>query len=432
MRASCIATLAFTACYAPAVPSGAPCDPGRESCPTGQTCQPIGNGNFCSAERAVLDAGLAIDADPGTKPTSCYGSADGLLGRVCLAAAPTAPVTLAAGSTVNTSVVGAGNCTEIRAQAAGGPPLCIVAGTAIDVGGGAPVRAIGPNPLVVIAVQTIVVVGALDASSRIGDAAGATGAGARTASSCAATGIDGASSSSGSSGGGGGGGAGGSFGGSGAAGGNGKAGAAHGNPAMPGSTGLLVGGCPGGRGGHGAGNCPVGQTPCGGGPGGSGGGAIYLIAGGSIAVEGVLDASGQGGAGGRNGLSNSGGGGGGGAGGFIGLDAPRITITGSVFANGGGGGGGAGASPDDLGQAGADPAAAGVAGPGGLGGLDHGAGTAGGNGGAGATGKAAPAIGKPGTGPDSAGGAGGGGAGIVRIFGVPASSVSGVISPPPT
>jgi hypothetical protein len=34
--------------------------------------------------------------------------------------------------------------------------------------------------------------------------------------------------------------------------------------------------------------------------------------------------------------------------------------------------------------------------------------------------------------PEAAGGGGGGGAGVIRVFGVPPSSVTGAISPPPT
>lgn len=431
MRFGCCAILALSACYAPQVFGGAPCDPSRDSCPTGQTCEASGSGHFCSSGRQEGDGGVDTPIVTGT---NCYGSASGLLGSLCFATAPITPLTLAAGSTVNTATIGAGNCTEIRAQTGGGPSLCVIAASTIDVASGAAVRVVGSNPIVLVAVQTIQIDGTLDASSRVSDLPGATGAGARSAIACNAAGIDGTTSTNGINGGGGGGAAGGSFSGLGGAGGNGKGqpGALHGSPAMPSSTTALVGGCPGGRGGHGNGNCPGVGVPCGGGPGGNGGGAIYVIAGGSITVGGSIDASGQGGAGGTDGFNNSGGGGGGGTGGLIGLDAPHITVTGSVFANGGGGGGGGGSTEVDHGQAGTDPTASAVAAQGGTGGLDNGSGTAGGDGGAGSVGKTVPGTGKAGTQVDSAGGGGGGGPGLVRVFGVPAASVTGAISPSPT
>lgn len=422
MRPGLCALFALSACYAPNVVGGAPCDPGTESCPGGQTCKLIGAGYFCTAGTGI-DGG--IDTPPGA---FCYGS--GLLGPVCFAAAPSGGMAFPTAIAINTATVGAGNCTEIRAQPGGGPSLCIVAASTIEVITAVSVRGFGPNALVMVAAQTLKIGGTLDASSHVNDSAGVTGPGAR--GMCNAPGIDGATSTSGTTGGGGGGGAGGSFSALGGLGGNGQTGAQHGNPTLPSPTSTLVGGCPGGRGGHGNGICMGLTVPCGGGPGGIGGGAVYLIAGDAITVSGSVNASGQGGAGGTDGFNNSGGGGGGGAGGMIGLDAPHITVTGSLYANGGGGGGGGGSTPDDHGQPGSDPTSATVAATGGAGGQDNGSGNAGGAGGAGSVGTTAPGTGRNGTKVDSAGGGGGGGAGLIRIFGVPASSVTGTISPPAT
>jgi len=425
MRFGCCAVLALSACYAPSVIGGAPCDPSRDSCPTGQACVAANGGNFCTTDGAPkVDGGGGDSGDSVDGSMTCLGS--GLLGSVCLQRAPTAPVTFAAALTINTTSIAAGNCTEIRAQT-GGPPLCIVIGTTINVAAGATVRAIGPNPLVLIATQSITINGGLDVSTRSGETIGgapALGAGARTAADCAAIGLDGLSGKFVNNNDyGGGGAAGGSFGSLGGAGGSGgnNNNIGHGNPVLATAPGLLVGGCPGGHGGDGSGGG-------GGGAGGNAGGAIYLLAGGSIAVAGKINASGSGGTGGSAGMFSSGAGGGGGAGGVIGLEALSITIAGSLYANGGGGGGGGGGMAANSGQPGADPTAATAAAPGGNGG--NGGGGNGGNGSiaaqAGATAKAAI------NNVESAGGGGGGGAGLIRVFGVPPASLTGTLSPPAT
>jgi hypothetical protein len=425
MRFSCWAVLALSACYAPTVLGGAPCEPGRDSCPTGQTCQATGSGNFCLGDGARGDAGAdspVTSTDDGGG--SCFGK--GLLGSVCLTSAPTATRAFTSATTVNTASVGAGNCSEIHAQAAGAS-LCIVAGTTITVATGATLRAIGANPLVLIATQSITIGGGLDVSSHAGDTVGGVatfGAGARSAADCTAIGLDGLPGrDSNQNFFGGGGAAGGSFGGAGGAGGaGGKGNVGHGNPAaavVPPS--VLVGGCPGGHGGDG-------DNGGGGAVGGNAGGAIYLLAGDSIAVAGKIIASGAGGGAGGTGVDSSGGGGGGGAGGMIGLEASRIMVTGSLVANGGGGGGGGGGLPGSGGTAGSDPAAPATAakgGPGGSGG--------GGGGGNGSVAAQAGTVGVQGSNAnESAGGGGGGGAGVIRVFGVSPASLTGAISPPPT
>jgi len=421
MRFGYCAILALSACYAPQVVGGAPCDPSRDSCPTGQTCQPVGSGNYCMTG-GTRGGDASVDAPPLSDAGSCFG--DKLLGSVCLQRTPTMSLSLAA--TINTASVGAGNCSEIHAQT-GGPSLCIIAGTTISVAAGATVRAIGANPLVLIATKSINIDGGLDVSSHSNDtiAGGAVlGAGARTAADCAVIGLDGSPGKQVNTNFyGGGGAAGGSFGGAGGAGGaGGKGNVAHGTPApalAPPS--VLVGGCPGGHGGDG-------DNGGGGAVGGNAGGAIYLLAGDSIAVTGKINASGAGGAGGGTGVDSSGGGGGGGAGGMIGLEAARITVSGSLYANGGGGGGGGGGSPGAVGQPGADPTVVTTAASGGGGG-----GGGGGNGGGGSVAAQPGTAGLQGTNNnESGGGGGGGGAGVIRVFGVPPTSLGGTVSPPAT
>ena len=184
--------------------------------------------------------------------------------------------------TLNTASVGGSNCSEIHAQASG-PSLCIVSGTTITVAAGATVRALGANPLVLIATQSITVDGGLDVSSRAGDTIGGaavSGAGARSAAECAAIGLDGSPGKEANNNFfGGGGAAGGSFGGAGGAGGTGgKGNVGHGSP------------------GGGARPCRRacrrlprrargdGDQGGGGAVGGNAGGAVYLLAGDSIAI----------------------------------------------------------------------------------------------------------------------------------------------------
>lgn len=429
--AAAAAAVAASACYAPALPAGSPCDPARSSCPNEQTCVPTGGGaGVCMAMGRTVDAG-SDSAPVGKGP--CLGGK--LLGSVCLAQAPTGPVSLGGSQPLNTAAVGAGGCTEIQPQT-GGPSLCIVAGTTIEIPASASLRAIAlvpagsttpsTNPLVLFATQSITISGALDVSSHVNETFGGTpglGAGARTEVGCLAAGVDGPVGSNMA---GGGGAAGGSFAGAGAAGGNGgnNNNIGHGNPAAPLATNVLVGGCPGGHGGDGDGNNG------GGAPGGGGGGAVYLLAGDAISITGKIDASGSGGGGGGAGGQSSGGGGGGGAGGMIGLEATHIAVmtAAALFANGGGGGAGGGNAADNTaGTPGADPSAPGAAAAGG-------AGTSGGGaGGAGAFGTTAPTAGVKGSGnqPESAGGGGGGGVGAIKVFAAQTPSLAGQISPPP-
>ncbi|HTM20818.1 MAG TPA: hypothetical protein VL172_09930, partial [Kofleriaceae bacterium] len=105
----------------------------------------------------------------------------------------------------------------------------------------------------------------------------------------------------------------------------------------------LRGGCRGGFGGDPASN---------GGPAGGAGGALQLVAGGTLQVVGYVTARGGGG---QGVVGPSGGGGGGGSGGGLLLEATDLTIDGQLTANGGGGGeGGRAAGDSDFGSNGHD------------------------------------------------------------------------------
>jgi len=257
------------------------------------------------------------------------------------------------------------------------------------------------KPIAIVALTTIDVLGRIDASAQnitatAGGFAGTTGpgggkgGGAQGSSANVAPGV---------------GGGGGAFCGAGGAGGNatpsnGAGGVPYGNPQL---IPLAVGSAGG-----------AGATF-----GGASGGAMQLVAGTSIDVEagGVVSV---GGGGGDPGGSSAGGGGGGSGGGLL-LEAPSVTIAGTLEANGGGGGGGssgsqygADATPNGQPASGGSPSTTG----------------AGGSGGAGASpGGVAGAAGDPAPGTNMAGG-GGGGTGYIRIntkTGV--GTISGTVSP---
>lgn len=403
--------IAASACYSPTVPAGAPCEPALNNCPAGQRCETTAGGSFCGAVPFESDGGTS-DAPRDTAP-GCFGV--GLVHDVCLMPAPTAELIIAADRTVSTAMVGNGNCDEIIAQPGGGASLCLITARALTIASTARLTGLGPNPLLLVATETMTIDGTIDVASRLG--APSPGAGADTACASAsgrdATQIDGA----------GGGGAGGSFGTTGGDGGTGRTP----NQATPGGVAAnaqppttLRGGCSGGQGGEADGGG-------GDGAGGAGGGAVYLIAGTALTVSGTINASGSGGAQGTDGLYASGGAGGGGSGGMIGLDAPSITITGMVFANGGSGGGGGGNEPNRHGQPGSTPTSALTAAAGGAGGTGGG-----GRGGAGSVLGDAGEGANNGTNPYCSGGGGGGGAGVIRVYGATPGSLGGMISPPPT
>jgi hypothetical protein len=63
------AVVALSACYAPAIVQGAPCDPDRGNCPQGQRCTATRGGSFCTVpDDAIVDAaagdGTAVTGYP--------------------------------------------------------------------------------------------------------------------------------------------------------------------------------------------------------------------------------------------------------------------------------------------------------------------------------------------------------------------------------
>jgi hypothetical protein len=205
----------------------------------------------------------------------------------------------------------------------------------------------------------------------------------------------------------GGGGAGGAFGGPGGAGGVGMGGPG-GDIAPPLARPIrLRGGCPGNKGGGTNQNA-----------GGSSGGALYLIAGHMLDVEGAVLG---GGAGGTLGIfPHVVGASAGGSGGMLVFEAPMVVLRGTVFADGGGGSGGNG--PNAGGNAGGDDGGIPVSAKGG---------TGSGGGGDGGDGSSvnSPSGAPGGNGTLAAGGGGGGGAGFVLIFSPTTPIESGAITP---
>jgi hypothetical protein len=328
--------LLVPACFRPSYEHTA-CGPAGE-CPGALMCVQ----GFCElgadGGTGDLDGALASDGsiqdgavDGSNDAQSCFGV--GLV-NVCLATLPDHPVSLPRVSgTLDTTQ--AANCDLVVAQQAG-PSLCVIVGTSVTVSGS--LVAIGPRPLVLVATDTVTVIGSgtLDVSS-VGGTGARRGAGGN-ASECFPS-SNGANDSGGAGGGGGGG-----FGTTGGQGGSGDLDDSNQpvGPAFGGAGGepqsspiVLHGGCSGGAGGS-ANTDPRNR----GGPGGDGGGVVYLIAGNRIAIDGNVFASGAGGGvtSGTDGRLE--GGGGGGSGGMIGLDAPMIQVAGRVVANGGAGGGG--------------------------------------------------------------------------------------------
>ncbi len=273
----------------------------------------------------------------------------------------------------------------------GGVMACTIEGTTVDV----PLtRVSGAHPLMIVALGDIHVTAALTVASDVLE----TGPGAGTGT-CTGLVVPPRTDT-----GKGGGGAGGTFqgaGGTGVAGGNATGGM---ETSSQGEPTTLVSGCAGQNGASTTADAP----------GGSPGGVVYLLAGGTIEIDAGarIDATGQAGSGGGA-LS---GGGGGGAGGLIILDANMVKLDGEVIAPGGGGGGGGGDSEAGQQQTGC------ISGAGGT--------TGGGNGGVGG---ACGSVSTPGQSPTGAlegGGGGGGGAGwIIAFTHTPLSSTAASAQP---
>ncbi len=229
------------------------------------------------------------------------------------------------------------------AQSGGGPDLAVLHVRSLTIESGIRVTVIGGRPLVILASRAVQIAGTLDASADHT----APGAGGAPPGSGPGAGGDGTHQAPYYDGGGGGAG----FGTDGAAGGasvcnpsctDGEAGAAgtpYGTPELP----RLGGGSGGGSGA---------ASDCSATVGGGGGGAIQIYSATSITITGNVAAGGGGGSGGISiGCANATAGGGGGSGGAIFLQAPTVSHSGILAANGGGGGGGAsGASASDGGD----------------------------------------------------------------------------------
>lgn len=276
-------------------------------------------------EDAPADTGDA-DAPIDTPPDSFATCAGTLVGssivKVCVPAGVGANVGIGAGFDTSNPA----NCDELPTIA--GAETCVRWAEKITIS--QKIRFTGSRPLVLAATDSITfAAGAgIDVHST---AAGGIGAGATRDDCDSEHGLDVD---------GGGGGAGGSFRTQGARGGQGLNGA-PGGASKAGPVLAFRVGCHGGRGGA----DPTVAN------GGLPGGAVFLVAGGSITLnDGVINASGGGG---REAASR-GGGAGGGSGGFIGLDAPIIVIgTATLFALGGGGS--PGGTPMQPGPRGDDP-----------------------------------------------------------------------------
>jgi hypothetical protein len=324
----------------------------------------------------------ALDAAGGPDANACFGQSIG----ICLAEAPSKAIVIDLDTTIVTSDL------SMCALVTSGGDYCVLAGTDITVN--AKLRGTGSRPLILIASRSITTTapyGLIDVGSHRVRPQGTPETGAGADSSSCDPGFFPQDN---------GGGAGGSFSGMGGIGGRGSGG----NSGTPGNrvvdSNLPRGGCAG-QDGRALGSA--------GGLGGHGGGAVYLIAGVKIDVQGGINAAGE--SGGR-GIANGAGAGGGGSGGMIGFDAPTIVCNSLLLASGGGGGGGSGPG-NDPGIDGQDPMTITAAG-GGDGFVGNNA--AGGDGG---DGSAAIVAGPGALGTDSAhlttgGGGGGGGAGLIK------------------
>jgi hypothetical protein len=368
------------------------------ACPSGQRYGDIAG---ASSGQCVGETQMPPDAMPDAPPDAraCFGS--GLV-AVCLTAAPTMPLTIGAGGqTIDTS-----DNTMCTPTVSGADNYCVVAATTITVNG--TLKAKGSKPLVLLASDTITVTQLIDVASRRTEPE-FIGAGSDPAAPACTVGTTPGNRA---------GGPGGSFTGSGGKGGDaaGGGGGNGGNAGAAAAVNALRGGCPGSNG-DGTGK----------GLGGHGGGAVYLIAGTKIEISGPgINAGGEGGGAGVPVGGNSSGAGGGGSGGMIGFDAPTITCTSPLIANGGAGGEGSGTVNNGApGGDGTTQTAATGGNNGSMIGGDGGNGSAGAANGGGANGK----NGSSQAGADGGGGGGGGGAGIVKG---PAASLGNMVTPAAT
>ena len=381
------------------------CDPGAAGdgrCGADGTCEPNGScsqadATCVSGRRYASDSGslsgqcvteivTPIDASIDTPPDAqlCFGE-DPFV--VCLAAAPSAPLTLSAPTVLDTD-----SSTMCVATTSGGTGYCVIAGTTVTVEGEGRWRATGTKPLVLVASDSITVSATIDVSSHHTTnplTNPEIGAGADY-SVCAAPTTAPTS---------GGGGAGGNFTGFGGPGGaSAKGGSAGGVAGTVSAAATLHGGCPG-QDGEGAAADR--------GKGGHGGGSVMLIAVNAINITAGITAAGEGG---RAGLQNTSGAGGGGAGGMIVLSGRTVMNSGLLLANGGAGGEGSGENTAGADGADSTTIAAATGGSVVVNGGDGGSGSAGVAAGAGAPG----AVGTVVTNLRGGSGGGGGGAGLIK------------------
>jgi hypothetical protein len=308
MRALLFTTLALVACNKEN-PDFCPAHPGEDGCP-GMKID--GGSDDADTDATTIDARLG------------YGE-----GEYAVALTMPAQGTLNFTGTPISTAATSTTCNAPSSWMSGNQPdTCFVVATNINIS--SLVRVTGSRPLVLLATNKLTITGTLDAAGHLAGATPGAGPGAPFTNCISPTGTLQSSS------GGGDGGAGGSFMSRGGnnGGGDGRSSSSTSAPADAASPLRLRAGC-------------TGQTASGGTPGAGGfaGGAVVLMAGGTIDITtGIVNASGGGGGvpGGKAG------GGGGGTGGMIALYAPTI-LTGSatrLAANGGGGAsGGTGAQP---------------------------------------------------------------------------------------
>src|SRR5712691_11490722 len=123
---SLVALGVLGACYAPNELTGAPCDPTKDNCPSGQTCVTARDGTSTCQFDHGTDA--RHDGPVGDGGPNCFGS--GLVQNVCLASPPSG--TLARSIPIKPAPVGGRDCTSIEPQS-GGPSLCVIAADSITI-----------------------------------------------------------------------------------------------------------------------------------------------------------------------------------------------------------------------------------------------------------------------------------------------------------
>jgi hypothetical protein len=355
---------------------------------------------------AAIDAGTPCPGGTCNASGGCIPDFPFVPSNVALTDVPTPPttkVTLDCGTTtIDTGSSGAPVVTNwcsgqpmfgaASVTQPGGVPAVILAFSELEIVGGSTLALVGARPAIIVATGDLTVLGTLTTAA---------GAQACVGSGAGGAGVNGIANDSGGGGGG--------FGSAGGAGGR----VTNGNLGGPGGAvngvdtlSPLRGGCPGGRGAANSERLA------------NGGGAVQLIARGTLTIAGIVNAPGEGG---RGGGPFTGGNGGGSGGGVL-LEAARVVMSaGGVMANGGGGGEGGTGNDGQSGR----PALMAAAG-----GADL---FPGGEGGAGAFGTTAAEMGREAVG---VGGGGGGGVGRIRInvselcnIGPPSTVV---LTPPPT